>query len=122
VRAEATADPGSPDESLRVAAQDYLLQMQAYALAARELIPELGPQGNKIQVTLHFLEPNLEFRLADDLLAPEACKRAIDEAMLRIVSASEPEDFPVKTAAHCRMCSFLSICTAGRRWVGKGDS
>jgi hypothetical protein len=121
VRAEATADSRSPDESLRVAAQDYLLQMQAYALAARELIPELAAPGNKIQVTLHFLEPNLEFRLADDLLAPEACMRAIDEAMLQIVSASDPGDFPVKTAAHCRMCNFLSICTAGREWIKTGD-
>ena len=114
-------DPVSVDESLRVAAQDYLLQMQAYALAVRELIPELESQENKIQVTLHFLEPNLEFHLADELLAPEACKKAIDEAMLQIVSASEPEHFPVNTAAHCRMCNFLSICTAGREWIKSGS-
>ena len=119
-RAAASADPDSPDESLRVAAQDYILQMQAYALAARELIPVLESPETKIQVTLHFLDPNLEFHLVDDLLAPEACRRAIDEAMLQIVSASEPEDFPVRTELHCRMCSFLSICTAGRQAVGKG--
>jgi ATP-dependent exoDNAse (exonuclease V) beta subunit len=120
-RAEAIADPDSLDKSLGIAAQDYLLQMQAYALAARELIPELESPGNKIQVTLHFLEPNLEFHLADDLLAPEACRRAIDEAMLQIVSASEPEDFPVNVATHCRMCNFLSICTAGREWIKTGS-
>ena len=114
---EAMPDPVSVDEGLRVAAQDYLLQMQAYALAVRELIPELESQENKIQVTLHFLEPNLEFHLADNLLAPEACKQAIDEAITQIVSASEPEHFPVNATAHCRMCNFLSICTAGREWV-----
>jgi RecB family exonuclease len=119
-RVEVAPDPVSVDESLRVAAQDYRLQMQAYALAVRELIPELESQENKIQVTLHFLEPNLEFHLADNLLAPETCKQAIDEAMLQIVSASEPEHFPVNTAAHCRMCNFLSICTAGRDWVKSG--
>jgi ATP-dependent exoDNAse (exonuclease V) beta subunit len=111
------ADPAAFDEGLRVAAQDYLLQMQAYALAVRELIPELATERNRIGVTLHFLEPNLEFHLADDLLAPEACRQAIDEAMLQIVSAAEPEHFPVHTAAHCRMCNFLSICTAGREWT-----
>ena len=116
-KAEVLVDTVAVDEGLRVAAQDYLLQMQAYALAVRELIPELETEGNKIGVTLHFLEPNLEFHLADNLLDPEACKKAIDEAMTQIVSASEPEHFPVNTAAHCRMCNFRSICAAGREWM-----
>jgi ATP-dependent exoDNAse (exonuclease V) beta subunit len=116
-RVEVVPDPVSIDEGLRVAAQDYLLQMQAYALAVRELIPELESRAHKIQVTLHFLEPNLEFHLADDLLVPQACEQAIDEAMTQIVSASEPQHFPVNARAHCRMCNFLSICTAGREWV-----
>jgi ATP-dependent helicase/nuclease subunit A len=106
----------SVDERVAVAATDYQLQMQAYALAVRELVPAL-PEGSKIISTLHFLEPNVEFHLTADQLSPEACRRAIDEAMLKIVSSGEPGEFPVHTATHCRMCNFLGICNAGRAYV-----
>ncbi len=102
----------SLDNSLRSTARDYQLQMQAYALAVRELIPSLAT--SKICVTLHFLEPNLEVHLPDELLEPVACKQAIDQAMLQIISSSEPVQFPVKTASHCRMCNFLRVCFPGR--------
>jgi ATP-dependent helicase/nuclease subunit A len=120
-RAQTIPEPVSLDESLRVAAQDYQLQMQAYALAVRELIPNLNDERNKIGVTLHFLDPNLEYHLAGDLLAPGACEQAIDEALLQIISSSEPEHFPMNTAKHCRMCNFLGICAAGRDWVRTGS-
>ena len=29
----------------------------------------------------------------------------------------EAANFPVKTAPHCRMCNFLSVCEAGKKWV-----
>ncbi len=106
----------SVDERVAVAARDYQLQMQAYALAVRELVPAL-PEESKIISTLHFLEPNVEFHLAADLLSRDACRRAIDEAMLKIVSSGEPGEFPVHTATHCRMCNFLGICNAGRAYV-----
>lgn len=106
----------SVDERVAMAAVDYQLQMQAYALAVRELVPAL-PEGSKIISTLHFLEPNVEFHLAADLLSPEACRLAIDEAMLKIVSSGEPGEFLVHTATHCRMCNFLGICNAGRAYV-----
>src|SRR5262245_11804716 len=64
--ATVTLSENSSDDSLRAAAQDYQLQMQAYALAVHEL---LGNEANaKIRVTFHFLEPNLEFQLPDLLL------------------------------------------------------
>ena len=106
----------SLEELVRVAALDYQLQMQAYVLAVRELIPTLT-EGAAIRSTLHFLEPNLEFHLAEDLLSADACSRAIDEAMLAIVSSGTPGEFPVRPAAHCRSCNFLGICQAGREWV-----
>jgi ATP-dependent helicase/nuclease subunit A len=106
----------SVDERVAIAAMDYQLQMQAYALAVRELVPSL-PDGSKIISTLHFLEPNVEFHLTADLLSPDACRRAIDEAMMKIVSSGEPGEFPVHTATHCRMCNFLGICNAGRAYV-----
>jgi ATP-dependent helicase/nuclease subunit A len=101
--------------ALRTTSEDYELQMQAYALAVRELLPSLATA--KIRVTLQFLEPNVEVHLADELLAPAQCQRAIDEAMMRIVSSTDPAHFPVKPAPHCRACNFLRLCAAGKEWV-----
>ena len=101
--------------ALRTSSEDYELQMQSYALAVRELIPSLS--NAKIRVTLHFLEPNVEVHLADELLQPSQCDAAIDAAMLRTVSSTDPADFPVKPAPHCRACNFLRLCSAGREWV-----
>lgn len=107
-------------DQIRLVASDYQLQMQAYALAVHELLPELVKAGSKIKVTLHFLHPNVEWTLPDELLTPEACAAAIDEATQRIIASCEPEDFPVRPARHCGMCSFLRICSAGRHWMA-GD-
>jgi hypothetical protein len=107
----------SLEDQVRIAATDYQLQMQAYALAVRELMPALVNESSSIVSTLHFLDPNIEFHSSADLLSSEACRRAIDEAMMQIVSASEPREFPVHTAVHCRRCNFLGICPAGREFV-----
>ena len=117
--AAVTLNQNTSDNSLNAAAQDYQLQMQAYALAVRQLLPNL--ESTKVQVTLHFLQPNLEFHLPEQLLDQATCEQAIDEAMQQIVASSAPADYPVKTAAHCRTCSFLRICTPGRNWLRKDD-
>jgi hypothetical protein len=93
--------------------------MQAYALAVRELMPELAVSGSAIRVTLHFLDPNLEFHLSEELLEPSVCAHAIDDAFLQLVSSREPEHFPVCPATHCRMCNFLQICASGREWIAE---
>jgi ATP-dependent helicase/nuclease subunit A len=111
------SDTESIDAAIQRVAFDYQLQMQAYALAVRELMPTLLNGGRRVKVTLHFLDPNVEFHLPDDLLDPAACERAIDEAMREIVAAREPEHFPVHPATHCRMCNFLDLCAAGREWL-----
>jgi len=100
---------------IEIAARDYQLQMQAYAHAVRELVPSLA--NSKIRVTLHFLDPNVESHLSDELLEPARCARAIDEAMMRILTSADPAHFPVKTAPHCRMCNFLRVCTAGKEYL-----
>ncbi|HXM35536.1 MAG TPA: hypothetical protein VN920_10145, partial [Pyrinomonadaceae bacterium] len=74
-----------------------------------------------IEVTLHFLDPNVEYSLPEELLSPSACSRAIDQAMTEIVSARDPEDFPVHPASHCRMCNFLELCAAGREWLSRQE-
>jgi hypothetical protein len=105
----------SLEDALKIAAEDYQLQMQSYALAVRELLPSLA--GANVRVTLHFLDPNVEVHLADELLAPARVEQAVDEGMQRSIFSADPRLFPVKTAPHCRMCNFLSVCTAGREWV-----
>jgi hypothetical protein len=94
-------------------ASDYRLQMQAYALAMRELTPSVS----RVKVTLHFLDPNIEVSLPDALLEREAASRAIDEAMTALVGSSGPESFQTRPARHCRVCNFLALCEPGRIWL-----
>ena len=114
---EVIAHEFSLDDQVRLAASDYQLQMQAYALAVGQLLTSATEADISITSTLHFLDPNVEFHLEADLLSPDACMHAIDEAMREIVSSAEPAHFPVRTAGHCRMCNFLGICSAGREYV-----
>jgi PD-(D/E)XK nuclease superfamily protein len=116
---EETESNVSMTTALRTTSEDYELQMQSYALAVRELLPTVP--DHQIRVTLHFLEPNVELHLADALLEPAACQVAIDEAMLRIISSSDPVHFPVKPAPHCRTCNFLKLCRAGREFVARSS-
>lgn len=121
VQPEPIAPPTKPPvtdllEQAEVIAADYHLQMQAYALAVRQLIPNLASTG-AIRVTLHFLQPDVEFRLPDHLLETAVCEVALDKAMRDIVLSSEPAEFPVCPATHCRMCNFLDVCPAGREWL-----
>ncbi|MEK6409290.1 MAG: UvrD-helicase domain-containing protein [Acidobacteriota bacterium] len=100
---------------IEAAAVDYRVQMQAYALAARDLMPEV----TAVRVTLHFLDPDVEVCLSDELLEREACVTAIDEIMLSLVSSSAPESFPASPAEHCRICNFRELCPPGRRWLSE---
>ena len=111
------SDPLTITEQVGFVAADYQLQMQAYALAVQELLPAIVGASSKMRVTLHFLHPNIEWTLPVELLTPESCRAAIDEAMQHIIASCSPEEFPVRPARHCRMCSFLRICSAGRLWV-----
>jgi hypothetical protein len=73
-------------------AEDYQLQMQAYALAVRELLPSLA--NAKIRVTLHFLDPNVEVHLAMSCWTRRVAKQAIDEGMQRSIFSADPRLFP----------------------------
>ncbi len=110
-------DPESIHEAVKRLASDYQLQMQAYALAVRELLPSTITDRGRIKVTLHFLDANVEYSLPEELLDPAICARAIDEAMSEIVSSREPADFPVHPAIHCRVCNFVELCSNGREWL-----
>jgi ATP-dependent helicase/nuclease subunit A len=112
---EETESITSMTTALKTTSEDYELQMQSYALAVRELLPSLADAP--IRVTLHFLQPNVEVHLPDELLELAQCQAAVDAAMLRIVSSADPVDFPVKPAPHCRTCNFLRLCSAGREFL-----
>jgi hypothetical protein len=101
---------------VEVAASDYRLQMQAYAMAVRELAPQIA----RVRVTLHFLDPNLEVTLDNELLEAEACGRAVDDAAEAMFSSTRAESFPVHPDAHCRTCAFLRLCPAGRKALNRG--
>jgi ATP-dependent helicase/nuclease subunit A len=110
---------GSLDEQAEWFARDYRLQMQAYALALRELLPA-GVQVRTLRATLHFLDPNREISLADELLDRASSAQAIDDAMQTIAAIDGTLDadlFPPLPAAHCRTCNFLELCPAGREWL-----
>jgi hypothetical protein len=75
---------------------------------------------NSLRATLHFIHPNIEKTLSAELLGRETCARAVDEAILQLISLDgtvEAEDFPTFANAHCRTCSFLDFCAAGQDWL-----
>ena len=109
------------EDQIDNAARDYRLQMQGYALALRELLPQ-DARINSLRATLHFIHPNVEAIVPNDLLEYETCVRAIDDAMSEIASLDgtlEMEHFPPIANSHCRICNYLSFCSAGREWLRK---
>jgi len=105
--------PSSIQAEVDLLTSDYRLQMQAYALAVRDLMPTVA----RVKVTLHFLDPDIEVSLPDALLERDAAARAIDEAAAELVSATGPENFQTRPAGHCRVCNFLDLCEPGRMWL-----
>ncbi|PYS83115.1 MAG: hypothetical protein DMF70_07175, partial [Acidobacteria bacterium] len=117
------AAPSAPAVSLAEqidgTARDYQLQMQAYALALRELLPAEA-KLRSLRATLHFIDPNVEKSVPSTLLEPDTCARAIDDAMQQIASLDgtlDAEAFPPLPATHCRMCNFRDLCVAGQDWL-----
>ena len=109
----------SLDEQAQRVAHDYQMQMQAYALALRELLPA-DVRVRTLRATLHFLDPNIEINLADELLDRGTSAQAIDDAMqtiARIDGTLDADLFPPLPAAHCRTCNFLALCPAGSDWL-----
>jgi len=118
-REELIAPAVTLDQQAQRLAHDYQLQMQAYALALRELLPA-HLQVRTLRATLHFLDPNIEISLPVDLLAHTAAARAIDDAIETISALDatlEADEFPPLPASHCRMCNFVELCPAGRDWL-----
>ncbi len=103
---------GDLQREIEEAATDYILQMQAYALAARELIPNLVD----LRVTIHFLDPDIESAPSKEILEYDLCARAIDNAMAALLSSAS-DHYPTRVAEHCNFCNFRRLCPDGQAWV-----
>lgn len=94
-------------------AADYLVQIQCYVLAVRELLPAV----KKVRAVLHFLDPNIEYEFPADSISHEHSLQAVDSAMAGLLASRSHEEFPPRPADHCRRCAFLTHCREGRRWI-----
>src|SRR5205807_7672923 len=78
---EVLEEPDAPlEQRIKTAADDYQLQMQAYALALRELLPA-NVSLQSLCATLHFIDPNVEVAVAAAPLERDMCANAIHDAM-----------------------------------------
>jgi ATP-dependent helicase/nuclease subunit A len=120
VESNAESQPGgsnSLEDEAALLASGYTLQMQAYSLAVRNLLPKV----TEVKATLHFLDPNVEYSLPAQLMERQACADAVDAVITPVtsalVSSSNADEFPARTAGHCRACIFLGICQPGLEWI-----
>ncbi len=107
-------------EQIQTTADDYQLQMQAYALALRELFKSDSVRINSLRATLHFIDPNVEVSLPAVLLERDACADMIDDAIARIAvldGTLDADRFPQLPATHCRICNYRDMCPAGQEWL-----
>jgi len=125
----------SISEQIQTTAADYQLQMQAYALALRELLSVSTRSGSdgigdassekslkirSLRATLHFIDPNVEISVPASLLAEDICAETIDDAMTTIAlldGTLDADQFPPLAASHCRMCNYRDMCPTGREWL-----
>lgn len=92
-----------------------IVQLQAYALAAREV--DFGiPRPGRIDVTFAYLGGGLaeETHHADD----EWLDRA-RSSIASIAGGIEAEDWAPRPGDWCRSCDFLRFCSAGRSRLGE---
>jgi ATP-dependent helicase/nuclease subunit A len=96
----------------------YRLQMQAYSLAVRRLVPHV----TTVEASLVALAagPDVGVELEPDSVTEEAAEVAIQGVLSRIREAgTEPENFPAAPGAHCLSCIHVAICPEGSRALGE---
>lgn len=90
------------------AARDYLLQMQAYMLAAREA---LGWEPERCH--LFFLVPGIPWSLQVTGAILDDARQSVQDAVESLAQARRvgtPEAFPPNSGDHCRRCPRFPLC------------
>ncbi|OYT73194.1 MAG: hypothetical protein CFK52_02720 [Chloracidobacterium sp. CP2_5A] len=111
-------EPGFETELAEKVAE-YRLQLQTYALALWELIPEM----KEARATLHFVAPDRAFALPPEQVSREAAIRAVGNAVrdLTAIRTFAATDFEAKPGARCLACRYAAVCAdAIREELGAG--
>jgi ATP-dependent helicase/nuclease subunit A len=109
-RFRAGASEGLLKTAIESAVEGVRMQMQIYALAVRELTPELA----SVRATLHFVDPNVEYALPAEALDASTCSQALEGVLSKVDQAAKSDTYPPQVGGHCRHCGFLGICQPGR--------
>ncbi|MGF7086258.1 ATP-dependent helicase/nuclease subunit A [Kroppenstedtia sanguinis] len=96
------------EERVEEVAQEYLPQLQLYALAARE---EWGIQAGR--AILFFLKPNRCVEYQTDPEWMEQAEKTLREAAYLLQQGQEMQDFPLRPGRRCSYCDFRNICEGG---------
>lgn len=95
----------------------YRMQMQAYALAVRRLVPNV----TSVSALLVALSagPDVDISVDPRYLEPGVAEDALGEVLGRIRRAGvDPQNFPARTGPQCLTCAHLQICPDGLATVG----
>ncbi|QUV84493.1 UvrD-helicase domain-containing protein [Chloracidobacterium aggregatum] len=86
----------------------YRLQLQIYALALRELTPNV----KEVRATLHFLAPDEKFELPANQAGKEAAAHAVNKVINELVAIRTfaETDFEAKPGARCQLCRYANVC------------
>lgn len=101
-------------EALEELGRTYRLQMQAYSLAVRRLVPYV----TTVVASLVALAagPDVAIEVEPERVTEEAAEAAIQGVLSRIREAgTDPVNFPAAPGAHCLSCIHVAICPEGSR-------
>lgn len=104
------------EHEVEAAAEDYRVQMQAYALAAHR-----GMGAGRVSTVLHFLHPDrrspMEFGEEEFAAAEESLA-----ALARQAVACTLDTAPPVKSHHCRTCYYSQLCWGDKGPAGDGGS
>ena len=99
-------------EALAELERSYRLQMQAYSLAVRRLVPKvLSVSASLVALAAG---PDVTSETASADLEETAAHESIRLVLERIRDAgTEPANFPARPGRHCQSCAHVAICPEG---------
>lgn len=96
------------EERVEEVAQEYLPQLQLYALAVRE---EWGIEAGR--AILFFLKPGrcVEYRMDREWI--KRAEETLRDSARLLQQGEQMEDFPLRPGRRCNYCNFRNICEGG---------